>query len=200
MKILLIEDEVRLARSIATGLTDEGYVVDLAHDGSEGYDLAQSGEYDLLILDLMLPTLDGLSICKKLRAQKISLPILMLTAKSTLSDKVTGLNDGADDYLTKPFDFEELLARIRALSRRPAELLPTTRYPDLSVKESQLLEYLQRHPTRFITKQEIITRVWPYDSNILDNTVEVTIKNIRKKLTKTIIITRRGLGYQFAAG
>lgn len=199
MKILVVEDEQRLARNLRAGLEAESHVVDLSFNGTEGYDLASSGDYDLIILDLMLPGQDGISICKKLRQEEVNSLILMLTAKSSTDDKVTGLNSGADDYLAKPFDFEELLARIKSLSRRPAQIVTPTAYLDLSQKESQLLEYLQKAPSRFVNKAELLRRVWPYDTNILSNTIEATIKNIRQKVGKTIILTRRGLGYKYVS-
>jgi len=218
MKILLIEDEVRLAKNICTGLRQEGYVIDMVHDGLQGLDLAQTGEYDLLILDLMLPSLGGLDISKKLRSEKINTPILMLTAKSTLDDKVLGLNTGADDYLTKPFDFEELLARIKALLRRPLQYQPeiitknnftidtknqSIFYKNkeilLSQKEYQVLEFLVKNTKKWVAKEELISRVWSYESEILENTVEATIKNIRKKTNKSIILTKRGFGYRLSS-
>ncbi len=200
MKLLLVEDETRLAQSIKSGLVDEGYIVDIAHDGQLGYDLASSKDYDLIILDLMLPLQDGLTVCKKLRQEKNKTPIIMLTAKSSLDDKVLGLNLGADDYLSKPFDFEELLARINALLRRPSMIEDTfSSQPNmnLSQKENQILDYLSKNSNRWISKEELIRRVWSYDTNVLENTVEVTIKNIRNKISKNIIKTRRGFGYQY---
>lgn len=217
MKLLLVEDEARLANSLATGLKQEGYTVDVVFTGPQGYELSLSGEYDLIILDIMLPGLDGLTICQKLRQEKINTPILILTAKSTIDDKLIGFGQGADDYLTKPFDFEELLARLTALSRRPKQIqnqiltlknltLDLTQKQasyqskdiPLTTKEFQVLEYLARHPSKWVTKEELITRVWSYDSNILDNTIEATIKNIRRKINKEIIATRRGIGYQLS--
>src|SRR3989344_8098805 len=134
MRILVVEDEHRIANSIQKGLEQEKYAVDVAYTGNDGYDLASTEEYDLIILDLLLPEMDGIAICKKLRKNKIHIPVLMLTAKGQISDKVTGLNAGADDYLTKPFSFEELLARIRALIRRPKNSTGTT----LSVEDLTL--------------------------------------------------------------
>ncbi len=221
MKILVVEDEHLIANSLKKGLEQEKYTVDVAFDGLEGYDLASSGDYDLILLDLMLPNLDGLSICKKLRQENNHTPILMLTAKSQLEDKITGLNSGADDYLTKPFAFEELLARIRALSRRPQKTngkiltvgdlsLDTVTYEvkrgnkniQLSSKEYSLLECLIRHSNQILNKDQLIQYVWSYESDILPNTVEVYIRNLRQKIDvpfknkPPLIKTIRGFGYK----
>lgn len=223
MKILIVEDEHLIANSIKKGLEQEKYTVDIAFDGLEGYDLASSGDYDLILLDLMLPGLDGLSICKKLRQENNHTPILMLTAKSQLEDKITGLNCGADDYLTKPFAFEELLARIRALSRRPQKTngkvltvgdlsLDTVTYEvkrdnkniQLSSKEYSLLECLIRHSNQILNKDQLIQYVWSYESDILPNTVEVYIRNLRQKIDipfknkSPLIKTIRGFGYKIS--
>jgi DNA-binding response OmpR family regulator len=222
MKILVVEDEHLIATSIKKGLEQEHYIVDIAFDGIEGYDLSSSGDYDIILLDLMLPSLDGLSICKKLRDEKNNTPILILTAKSQLEDKIKGLDYGADDYLTKPFAFEELLARIRALSRRPQQstskvltvgdlTLDTTSYQVkrgnkeilLSSKEYSLLECLMRHSDQILNKDQLIQHVWSYESDILPNTVEVYIRNLRQKIdkpfTKKLIQTIRGFGYKLSA-
>ena len=219
MKILVVEDEHLIATSLKKGLEQELYTVDIAFDGEQGYDLASSGDYDIILLDLMLPKLDGLSICKKLRSENIHTPVLMLTAKNQLEDKIKGLNSGADDYLTKPFAFEELLARVRALSRRPQKTtskilsignlsLDTTNYQvirdgkeiNLSSKEYSLLECFLRHPNQILTKDQIIQYVWSYESDILPNTVEVYIRNLRQKIDlpfkKPLIKTIRGFGYK----
>lgn len=223
MKILVIEDEHLIANSLKKGLEQEKYTVDVAYDGLEGYDLASSGDYDLILLDLMLPNLDGLTICKKLRQENNHVPILMLTAKSQLEDKITGLNCGADDYLTKPFAFEELLARIRALSRRPQKTngkiltvgdlsLDTITYEvkrgnkniQLSSKEYSLLECLIRHSNQILNKDQLIQYVWSYESDILPNTVEVYIRNLRQKIDipfknkPPLIKTIRGFGYKIS--
>ena len=221
MKILIVEDEHLIATSLKKGLEQEHYTVDLAFDGLEGYDLAASGEYDIILLDLMLPGLDGISICQKLRSENIHTPILMLTAKSQLDDKVKGFDVGADDYLTKPFAFEELLARIRALSRRPQQTtnkvltlvdltIDTTNYQvkrgnkeiRLSSKEYSLLECLVRHTGQILNKDQIIQYVWSYESDILPNTVEVYIRNLRQKIDqpfkKKLIQTIRGFGYKIS--
>ena len=223
MKILIVEDEHLIANSVKKGLEQERYTVDIAFDGIEGYDLAFSGDYDLILLDLMLPGLDGLSICKKLRQENNHTPILMLTAKSQLEDKIIGLNSGADDYLTKPFAFEELLARIRALSRRPQKTngkvlsvgdlsLDTVTYEikrgnkniQLSSKEYSLLECLLRHSNQILNKDQLIQYVWSYESDILPNTVEVYIRNLRQKIDvpfknkSPLIKTIRGFGYKIS--
>ncbi len=221
MRILVVEDEHRIANTIKKGLEQERYAVDVAYSGNEGYDLASSEEYDVLLLDVMLPGMDGLTICKALRGKKIHTPILMLTAKGQIEDRVAGLDIGADDYLTKPFAFEELLARVRALTRRPRSALSATLSLDdlsldtkqytvkragsfiqLSSKEFSLLEYLLRHQNNVLTKEQIINHVWNYDSDILPNTVEVYIRNLRNKIEKPfadkkkLISTIRGFGYK----
>jgi len=222
MKILVVEDEHLIATSIKKGLEQEHYVVDLAFDGEEGLDLASSGDYDLVLLDLMLPKVDGLKVCRQLRKDEIHTPILMLTAKSQLEDKVVGLDSGADDYLTKPFAFEELLARVRALARRPQntataeilkvgdlslnistyEVLRNGKNISLSSKEYSLLECLIRHSGQILSKDQLIQHVWSYESDILPNTVEVYIRNLRLKIDKNfsqkLIKTIRGFGYKIS--
>jgi two-component system, OmpR family, response regulator len=218
MRILVLEDEHKIASSIKKGLEQESFAVDLAFAGNEGYDLASSENYDLIILDVMLPEMSGVEICKKLREQNNHTPILMLTARGQVSDKVEGLNSGADDYLTKPFAFEELLARVKALSRRPknstgsiykvADLtLNTLTYEvrrgdkqslpsagaegkkvNLSSKEFSLLEYLMRNAGQVLSKDQIIEHVWDYDADVLPNTVEVFIGYLRNKLGKPDLI------------
>lgn len=221
MKILIIEDEVKIGNSIKKGLEQEFFVVDVANDGSTGLDLALSEKYDLIILDRLLPGVDGLKICKKLRVEKNTTPILLLTAKGQISDRVEGLNSGADDYLVKPFAFEELLARVKALLRRPKNsssnilvvsdlVLDTTSFEikrdnkniNLSKKEFIFLKYLMRHKGKIVTKDEIMSNVWDYDSDILSNTIEVYIKHLREKIDKPfkdkkpLIKTVRGFGYK----
>ncbi|QQG47350.1 MAG: response regulator transcription factor [Candidatus Woesebacteria bacterium] len=221
MRILVVEDEHRIANTIKKGLTDERYAVDVSYDGTTGFDLASTEDYDLLVLDLLLPGMDGITICKKLRESNVHTPILILTAKGLIRDKIEGLDSGADDYLTKPFSFEELLARIRALTRRPKDFvsnrleagdltLDSKTYEVkrkgksiiLSSREFSLLEYLMRNKGKVVTKNEIINHVWNYDADILPNTVEVYIKNIRSKIDapfkgdKTLISTVRGFGYK----
>jgi DNA-binding response OmpR family regulator len=215
MKILVVEDEHKIANSIKKGLSQEGYAVDVSFDGIEGYDLASSEPYDVIVLDLMLPQMDGTEIIKKLRQGNIHTPILILTAKGELQDKVEGLNLGADDYLVKPFAFAELLARIKALARRPKQSLGKTlkvgdltldpisyevkragRVVNLSKKEYSLLEYFMRHQGKLISKDQIINSVWDYEADILPNTVEVYIGYLRDKLGKDLIKTVRGFGYK----
>lgn len=221
MRILVVEDEHRIANSIKKGLEQERYAVDVVYTGKEGYDLASTEDYDLIILDLMLPEMNGIEICGELRKNKIHIPILMLTAKGQIEDKINGLDAGADDYMTKPFSFDELLARIRALTRRKGVVLST----DLSVgdlnlnkklytvkrgdeeiklssKEFSLLEYLITNKNIILTKDKIISHVWDYDADILPNTIEVYIKNLRNKIDKPfknrkpLIHTIRGFGYK----
>jgi len=217
MRILVVEDEHKIANSIKTGLEQESFAVDVAYDGEKGYGLAVSEEYDIIILDLMLPKIDGMEICRLLRQEEdIHTPILILTAKGEIEDRVKGLNCGADDYLVKPFAFLELLARIRALTRRPKNNLSPVlkvgklsldtinievkrgdRLVDLSKTEFSLLEYLIRNAGKVISKQQIINHVWDYDADVLPNTVEVYIGYLRKKLGKpNVIKTVRGFGYK----
>jgi two-component system, OmpR family, response regulator len=221
MRILVVEDEHRIAQSIKKGLEQERYAVDLAYSGTDGFDLASTESYDCIILDLMLPGMDGLAVCRELRALSIHTPVLILTARGRTEDKVTGLDTGADDYLTKPFAFEELLARIRALVRRPEQVKDavltvgdltmdpksyvvsrSNREILLSGKEFAILEYLMRNPGKILTKDDIISHVWDYESDILPNTVEVNIRNLRMKIDLPfgkkhhLIKTVRGFGYK----
>lgn len=221
MRILIVEDTQRIANSIKKGLEQERYAVDIAYDGISGFDLAIGEEYDVIILDIMLPKMGGLEICQKLRDEKNTTPILILTARGQISDRVAGLNCGADDYLTKPFSFEELLARVKALTRRPKEMVAEIqKVGDLELnnhtfevtrqgtpinigrKEFCLLEYLMRHPNQILTKEQIVTHVWDYDADILPNTIEVYIKNLRQKIDlpfknkKPLLKTVRGFGYK----
>jgi len=215
MRVLVVEDEHKIAGSIKKGLEQESFAVDVAYDGSVGFDLASTESYDAIILDLLLPGKDGMEVCKDLRKEGNHTPILMLTAKGELSDKVEGLNSGADDYLVKPFAFAELLARVRALIRRPPDsfvskleangltLDPGTyevkrkdRKIPLSRKEFALLEYLLRHKGKIVSKDQIIHSVWDYEADILPNTVEVFIGYLRNKIGKDLIKTLRGFGYK----
>lgn len=221
MRILVVEDEHKIAGSIKKGLELGSYAVDVAYDGKEGYNMALGQHYDAIILDLLLPHMDGIEVCRRLRDKKIHTPILILTAKGQLEEKVEGLNAGADDYLVKPFAFMELLARIKALTRRPKEslglvlkagdlTLDTTTYEvkragrciKLTKKEYALLEYLLRHKGKILTKNQIIGGVWNYDADILPNTVEVYIGYLRKKIDKPfksspqLINTILGFGYK----
>lgn len=220
MRIIVVEDEKKIADSLKKGLEQETFAVDVAYDGEYGYDLASTENYDLIILDLMLPGIDGLEICKRLREHNNQSPILMLTARGKIDDKVTGLNTGADDYLAKPFAFEELLARIKALTRRPRQSLPIILKADnltldtnsykvtrgkkeisLSKKEFSLLSYLLKNKGNVVSKGQIISKVWDFDADVLPNTVEVYIGYLRDKIDKpfkepSLIKTVRGFGYK----
>lgn len=221
MRVLIVEDEHKIANSIKKGLEQESYAVDVTYDGVGGFDLASTEDYDVIVLDLMLPGMDGVELCRNLRNEKKHTPVLMLTAKSQLSDKIEGLDSGADDYLVKPFAFEELLARIRALTRRPSNHIGAVlKIGDLSLNtlnfeveragqriilsrtEFALLEYLLRHPNQTLTKDQIIGHVWDYDADVLPNTVEVYIGYLRSKIDRPfknsppLIHTVRGFGYR----
>jgi DNA-binding response OmpR family regulator len=217
MKILVIEDDHKIATGIKKGLEQEGHTIDLAFDGEEGLDLAMEKNSDVIVLDLMLPKMNGIEVAKSLRKESIHTPILMLTAKGELSDKLTGFESGADDYLVKPFAFEELIARINAIARRPSQIknsklisnnleLNTNTFEvkkdgkeiTLSKKEFQILEFLMKNEGRVISKEDIIARVWNYESDILPNTVEVFIGYLRNKIGKDMIKTIRGFGYKMS--
>jgi heavy metal response regulator len=218
MKILIVEDERKVANFVRKGLQEEGYTVDLASNGEDGLMMATSAPYDLIILDIYLPKLDGLTALKKMRQEKVEIPVLLLTVRATIEDKVLGLDSGADDYLTKPFAFQELLARIRALLRRQSDkstnvlrvadlmLDPVKRVVargsqkiDLSVKEFALLEYLMRNEGRVLTRTMIIEHVWNYDFDNETNVVDVYVNYLRKKVDSSrddkLIHTVRGVGY-----
>jgi DNA-binding response OmpR family regulator len=219
MRILLIEDNRRLNTSLKTSLLDEGYAVDSAYDGEEGQELAEMAPYDAIILDIMLPKKDGLQVCRDLRKQRINTPIIMLTAKDTVDDRVQGLDSGADDYLIKPFAFQELRARLRALLRRDASdksgtitiadlvLDPAAhtversgQLIDLTAKEFSLLEYFMRNPNRLITRQMAETHIWSYDFDGTSNVVDVYIRRLRRKIDDPfdlkLVETLRGAGYR----
>ncbi len=221
MRILVVEDEEKIANAIKTGLGQESFAVDIALTGNEGRAKALTGKYDCIVLDRMLPDVaDGLEICRELRKEKIATPVLMLTAKDRLDDRVAGLDTGADDYLVKPFAFEELLARIRALLRRPKETVgPVLAIADLTLdttkkevaragksipltaKEYALLEYLLRNQGRIVTKNQIIQHVWDFASDVTENTVEVYMGYLRNKVdrpfkTGELLHTVRGFGYR----
>lgn len=219
MRILLVEDEEHIAEAIAKVLEKNNYAVDLAHDGEYGLDCALAGIYDIIILDIMLPKINGLEILKTLRKEKIVVPVLLLTAKSETADKVKGLDLGADDYLAKPFKVDELLARLRALGRRKGEIVAESihSYGDiqlnphtlmlycgkksfrLTLKESQLLDLLIEAKGSVVSKNTMIEKVWGFDSEAEDRHVEVYISFLRKKLkglsAVASIKTIRGLGY-----
>ncbi|MCS6291966.1 MAG: response regulator transcription factor [Nitrospira sp.] len=218
MRILIVEDDPDLAGFIQKGLREERYAVDWAHEGEEGLLMASTTPYDLIILDVMLPALDGFTVCRRLRAAGNKTPILLLTARGTVEDRVTGLNIGADDYLTKPFAFAELLARIQALIRRSGtEQSPHLTVADLEVdpvahrvwragreliltnKEYALLEYLLRNPDRVLTRTAIIEHVWDIHYDGMTNIVDVHIRALRAKVDREfstpLIHTVRGVGY-----
>lgn len=222
MKILVVEDEHKIANAIKKGLQQESYAVDVVYDADDGLASARADEYDVIVLDRMLPgEMDGVGVCKTLREEGNHTPILMLTAKGAVRDRVAGLDAGADDYLVKPFAFEELLARVRALLRRPQDslgvklevgdlTLDTTTYEvrrgnqsvDLSQREFALLEYLMRNKGRTLSKEMIIQHVWSYDADVLFNTVEVYIGYLRNKIDRPfrdhsqLLKTVRGFGYK----
>ena len=221
MNLLIVEDEKRLAEALEQILLEQKYMVDTVHDGAEGLDYAISGIYDCIILDIMLPTMNGFDICLELRRRKITTPVLMLTAKDTITDKVRGLDAGADDYMTKPFSAEELLARVRVLTRRRGEvILDEVKYSDITLhidqsklscsrssksihlnfKECEMLKIFLSRPGVIISKQELITKIWGYDSDAGDNNVEAYISFLRKKLTfvesEVEILSAKKLGYK----
>jgi heavy metal response regulator len=218
MRILVVEDEKKIASFIKRGLKEEGYVVDMAYDGEEGHFIATTNDFDLIILDLMLPKIDGLSLCKKLREEKITTPVIMLTAKDDIKDKVKGLDIGADDYVTKPFDFQELLARARAHLRKKSDQPPTKlQVADLVLdllthkverggkeiiltpKEFVLLEYLMRNEGSIVTRTMISEHAWDINFDVSSNVIDVYIKYLRSKIDdghkKKLIQTARGRGY-----
>ena len=218
MKLLVIEDEVMLNRSIVKLLKTQHYSVDAAYDGEEAIDYIRATNYDVIISDIMMPRLDGLGVLKYLRNHQIKTPVLMLTAKDTLEDKVTGLDAGADDYLVKPFEFDELLARIRVMLRRNNReiLMSTVQFGDccldfikktvtknsslvdLTAKEYALLECLVRHPNVILSREQIREHIWDFDYEGESNIIDVLVKNIRKKLENPmVIVTKRGMGYVF---
>jgi two component transcriptional regulator, winged helix family len=219
VRVLLIEDDVTIARLLKEGLEDEAYAVDIAHDGSEGYRTAAADDYDVIILDIMLPGMNGYEVCRALRNDGNKTPILMLTARDTERDIVEGLDTGADDYLAKPFSFDVLLARIRALLRRPNEKLeeilqvgdlkldPSSKKVtrasqeiNLTTKEYGVLEYLMRNKGKVLSKEQIISHVWDFDADVLPNNVELFIMFLRRKIDKPfkskLIHTVSGFGYK----
>lgn len=224
MRILIVEDEHKIAQALKRALEQENYAVDISYDGDDGYAMATTEPYDLAIIDRMIPgEYDGLGIVKAMREAKIHTPIIILTAKGTVNDRTTGLDSGADDYLVKPFALEELLARIRALLRRPTEVkqtiltagdlsLNTVTYEvkrggkliQLTSKEFSLLEFLLRNQGRPVNKDTIISHVWDYNADVLPNTVEVYMKYLRQKIDDPfdgphLLQTARGFGYRIEA-
>lgn len=218
MKILVVDDEVKLADALGELLRRNKFIVDVVYDGADGYYYAKNGDYDVVVLDVMMPQMDGYEVAQKLRQNKCSVPILMLTAKDEVASRVKGLDCGADDYLTKPFATEELLARIRALTRRQSELvydeltfadikLNTSNFTlscgdkvvSLGAKEYEILRFLMTNSTQVISKDIIISKIWGLDSDITENNVEAYMSFLRKKLfyvgSKVTISTKRLLGY-----
>lgn len=221
MRVLLVEDEPRLSRVIKKGLVEDGFAVDTAFDGEEGFFLATSETYDVIVLDIMLPKLDGLEVCRRLRNKKIKTPILILTAKTSVDDKVAGLDSGADDYVTKPFAFIELRSRIHALLRRSAgETTPELTLLDLIVdpmkhtairagekiiltpKEFSILELLLRHKDEVVTRTMITEHVWDYNFEGMSNVVDVFVASLRRKIDKQshhkLLHTIHGVGYKIS--
>ena len=219
MRILLVEDDVAIAQSLKEGLEDEAYAVDVVHDGDEGYRTATADDYDVIILDVMLPEMNGYEVCRALRKDGNQTPILMLTARDAERDIVEGLDMGADDYLAKPFSFEVLLARLRALLRRPNEKLEeilrvgdltldpslkkvtrASQEINLTAKEYAVLEYLIRNAGKVLSKEQIISHVWDFDADVLPNNVELFIMFLRRKIDKPfdskLIHTAPGFGYK----
>ncbi|QCT40224.1 response regulator transcription factor [Candidatus Saccharibacteria bacterium oral taxon 955] len=219
MRILLVEDDVAIAQSLKEGLEDEAYAVDVAHDGDGGYRTATADEYDVIILDVMLPEMNGYEVCRALRKDGNQTPILMLTARDAERDIVEGLDMGADDYLAKPFSFEVLLARLRALLRRPNEKLEeilrvgdlmldpslkkvmrAAQEISLTAKEYAVLEYLMRNAGKVLSKEQIISHVWDFDADVLPNNVELFVMFLRRKIDKPfgskLIHTVPGFGYK----
>lgn len=219
MRILVVEDERRIAAFIKRGLEEECYAVDLAYDGEEALDWAAVVDYDLIVLDVLLPKKDGIQVCRALRLQGKHVPILMLTARDAVEDRVRGLDSGADDYLVKPFAFQELLARIRALFRRGGEVKSTRlqvgdlvldtithradragRVIELTAREYALLEFLMRHPGQALSRTQIAEHVWNYDFFSTSNVVDVYVRYLRRKIDQgfeiKLIKTVRGVGYK----
>ena len=223
MNILIVEDEKRLADALSHILIENKYMVDVVYDGADGLAYGESGIYDCIILDIMLPSMNGFDVCLELRKKRITTPVLMLTAKDTVYDKVRGLDAGADDYMTKPFAPDELMARIRVLTRRRGEVIldemkhgditlhidqsklscsKSTKSIHLNFKECELLKMFMSKPEVIISKQDIITRIWGYDSDACDNNVEAYVSFLRKKLvfveSDLQILSIKKLGYKLS--
>jgi DNA-binding response OmpR family regulator len=222
MKLLVIEDEKKIANLINKGLREQGYAVDVIHDGDEGMNRALSQPYDAIVLDIMLPGRDGLSLLRVLRERKVSTPVMVLTARGEVNERVEGLNAGADDYMAKPFSMDELIARLRALMRRVTgesislykagdlsmnlvsrEVMRGNRKIDLTAREFRLLEHLLRAPDQVLTRTQIIERVWEYHFDPGTNLVDVYIQRLRRKVddgeTLKMIQTVRGVGYSIVS-
>jgi DNA-binding response OmpR family regulator len=222
MRILVADDDRRLTSIVKRGLMEEAYAVDVAYDGEESEYLAEINPYDLVILDIMMPKKDGIEVCRELRAKSVNTPILMLTARDAVEDRVKGLDAGADDYLVKPFAFNELLARVRALLRRNGvtrspelrvgdlslntltrEVCRGERVVELTTKEYVILEYLMRHPNVVVTRRMLEEHAWDYDFDSLSNLIDVYIRRLRRKIDvggdKSMIQTVRGAGYRLRA-
>jgi DNA-binding response OmpR family regulator len=223
MRLLLVEDDRRLVRALRRVLEEERYVVDHAFDGVEGEDLALTGDYDFIVLDGMLPGRDGFAVCRNIRGERVATPILMLTARDTVEDRVKGLDAGADDYLVKPFASQELLARLRSLGRRRKDGLADTRLEaddlvmdlvrhevyrggtpiELTAREFALLEYLMRHQGQALTRTQLLAAVWRYDSEVVSNIVDIYVHYLREKIDraskKKLLRTLRGVGYSLRA-
>ena len=221
MRVLVVEDEDRLAHLIRRSLAEEGHAIDIAQSGEDGLAWARGATYDAIVLDVMLPGISGIEVCRQLRSRRDYTPILLLTARDTVQDRVVGLDSGADDYLTKPFALMELSARLRALSRRPrAAVDPIVTVADLQIdparrrvrrgaadialtnKEFRILEYLAVNPNRVVTRDMIANHVWDYDFSNATNVIDVHIRQLRRKLDEdgqpSVIETVRGVGYRVA--
>ncbi|HEY7294069.1 MAG TPA: response regulator transcription factor [Dehalococcoidia bacterium] len=219
MRVLVVEDDRRLVRALRRVLEEERYVVDEAFDGIDGEELARDGQYDAIVLDWMLPGRDGVSVCRNLRRARVATPILMLTARDTVENRVEGLDAGADDYLVKPFASIELLARLRSIGRRRTDELPEARLSadglvmdlvrhevqrdgkpiELTAREFALLEYFLRHPGQALTRTQILAAVWRYDTEVVSNVVDIYVHYLRDKIdqgyAKKLLHTIRGVGY-----
>ncbi|MCF7815891.1 MAG: response regulator transcription factor [Candidatus Pacebacteria bacterium] len=222
MRILLIEDNTKLVKYIAQAFTEDGYAIDAVGDGETGERMIRMDTYDVVILDIMLPQKDGVAVCQSVRADDIAVPIILLTAKGEVEDRIIGLDSGADDYLMKPFAIEELLARVRALLRRPQshlhevlliqdislntathEVHQSERLINLTLKEYSVLEYLMRNADTVVTREALINHCWDFAYNAFSNITDVYIKQLRSKLNdtnETYIKTVRGVGYTFKVG
>ncbi|HAJ61675.1 MAG TPA: DNA-binding response regulator [Cyanobacteria bacterium UBA8543] len=222
MRVLVVEDEPGIAQFVRQGLVEAGYAVDVATDGYSGLDYALAAEYDIIVLDIMLPEMDGLQLLRQLRAKQLKIPVLLLTARDAVEDRVQGLDAGADDYLSKPFAFTELLARLRALLRRPPmqtdtilrvadlemdvanrEVRRAGKQIELSPREFTLLEYLMRHPRQVLTRAQITEHIWNFDFYGDSNVVDVYIGYLRRKIDRgfdpPLLQTIRGIGYRLSA-